>query len=105
LAAAEAVAEIEAAFDAILGWPRTSGYIDDSDGTLDMPPWIEMAARGLYAYDWDGYGRYTRRTSPTDPVGLHELPPEVRTAACFVRFAGSFAAIAKVHAPRATRAP
>jgi hypothetical protein len=70
-----------------------------------MPPWIEMAARGPYAYDWDGHSGYTRKTSPTDPVGVHELPPEVRMAACLVRFAGSFAAIANVDAPRATRAP
>ena len=106
LAAATRPDELDAAIDTIRAWPRQHGFIDETDGAGDFTDWFELASRGLYAYDWKHWdGPYERVASPTDPVRGDELPPAARTAACLVRFRGSFASTRFVAAPKATFHP
>jgi hypothetical protein len=43
--------------------------------------WLEMARRGLFAYDWKHWhGPYQRAATPSHPVRLVDLPADLREA-------------------------
>ena len=106
LAAASRASEVDTAIDTIGSWPTRGSFIDESDGHGDLNMWFDVAARGFYAYDWKHWaGPYVRVASPTDPLDIGELPPEVRSAAWLVTLPQSFTNAPTLDAPRAERAP
>jgi hypothetical protein len=106
LAAAERAAEVDAAIDTIVSWSSMGSFIDETDGNGVSSEWTDMAARGFYAYDWNHWtGPYTRVASPTKPLDIGELPPEVVGVVGLVRLRGPFAEWRTVEAPRAEREP
>jgi hypothetical protein len=51
------VGEVDNAVETILRWPSRGEFVSEADVTGDCTDWFEIAARGLYAYDfrvWDG---------------------------------------------------
>ncbi len=73
--------------------------IGDATGHLpgQIDDWLEMARRGLFAYDWQHWsGPYRRAATPSLPVQVAELPPVFRQSLSVivwpgVRFAESWA--------------
>lgn len=55
--------------------------IGDATGHLpgQIEDWLEMANRGLFAYDWKHWdGPYRRAATPSRPIMIAELPTELR---------------------------
>jgi hypothetical protein len=53
----------------------------------EIEDWLEMARRGLFAYDWKHWdGPYQRAATPGRPVALGDLPAEVREIVQVVRW-------------------
>ena len=51
--------------------------------------WLDVARRGVFAFDWDVYrGPYRLLAAPTHPLNIEALPPELAGLARRTRFTG-----------------
>jgi hypothetical protein len=79
-------ADVDRALDQLDGLPVT-GLAHDirrSSGDGDYSHLHAYSGRGFYAYDWQlWHGPYRRLSTPTAPIGIGQLPPDLRAAARF----------------------
>jgi len=80
----------------VLGLPVVGEATGHLPGRID--DWLEMARCGLFAYDWEHWsGPYRRAATPSVPVGIADLPAELREAVRLVEWPGvQFAALHSV---------
>jgi hypothetical protein len=65
--------------------------VGDATGHLPgkIEDWLEMARRGLFAYDWKHWhGPSQRAATPSTPIGLAGLPRDLREMVRLVTWAG-----------------
>ncbi len=80
-----AKAQYFSCFNYFLSLPRSSDIIVHKSIYATLTDWLEMAGRGLFAYDWDaGLGWYEAEkpysllASPKHPLTFSELPSEIQ---------------------------
>ena len=71
------LAELRELDERVLRLPAIGAATGHLSGIID--DWLEMARRGLFAYDWKHWnGPYRRAATPSRPIALADLPPDVR---------------------------
>ena len=69
--------EVDKAVETIREWPVLGEPVREAEGEGDYTDWFEVAARGVYAYDFQVWrGPYRRLACPKHPLSIGDIPDE-----------------------------